>query len=190
MRVLSFLFLSLFGLLFFSCDSNADKNKDQASVQLYNYDVEKKLESLGIELKDPKPYNGLPIEHYVLVDNMLYLSGKGPVTAQGERITGKLGEDLSIEEGKEAARRIAISQLEVIKSVTGDLNKVKRVVKVLGMVNSSPDFTDQPKVINGFSELMIEAFGDRGRHARSAVGMVSLPSNIACEIEAIIEIEN
>lgn len=172
------------------CDSKAADKDHTIETQLYDYDVEQKLASLGIELKEPKPYKGVPIEHYVLVDNMIYLSGKGPVTASGERITGKLGIDLSIEEGREAARRIAISQLEVIKSVTGDLNKVKRVVKVLGMVNSGPDFIDQPKVINGFSDLMIEAFGDRGRHARSAVGMASLPSNIACEIEAIIEIEN
>ena len=183
---ISVLLLSLFA---FSCNTNANQSNNESTESLYDYDVEKKLASIGIELKDPKPYNGLPIEHFVLVDNMLYLSGKGPVTAEGERITGKLGADLSIEEGREAARRIAISQLEVIKSVTGDLNKVVGVVKVLGMVNSTEDFVDQPKVINGFSELMIEAFGDRGRHARSAVGMVSLPSNIACEIEAIIEIQ-
>lgn len=164
------------------------ETKAEVPLYLYDYDVEQKLSNLGITLKDPKPYKGVPIEHYVLVDNMLYLSGKGPVDENGERITGKLGADLSIEEGKEAARRIAISQLEVIKSVTGDLNKVVKVVKVLGMVNSTPEFIDQPKVINGFSELMIQAFGERGRHARSAVGMASLPSNIACEIEAIIEI--
>ena len=173
-----------------ACESKPVENEGATKAALYDYDVEKKLASLGIELKEPKPYKGVPIEHYVVVGNMIYLSGKGPVTASGERITGKLGVDLSIEDGKEAAKRIAISQLEVIKSVTGDLNKVKKVVKVLGMVNSAPDFIDQPKVINGFSDLMIEAFGERGRHARSAVGMASLPSNIACEIEAIIEFEN
>ena len=162
----------------------------ETEESLYDYQVEEKLFKLGIELKDPKPYKGLPIEHYVLSGNMLYLSGKGPVTASGERITGKVGKDLSIEEGQEAARRVAISQLEVIKSVTGDLNKVVQIVKVLGMVNATDDFTDHPKVINGFSNLMIDAFGDRGRHARSAVGMSSLPSNIACEIEMIVEIKN
>jgi len=166
------------------------ESKISITESLYDYNVEEKLAGLGIELKEPKPYKGLPIEHYVLIDNMLYLSGKGPVTADGKRITGKVGKDLSIEEGREAARRIAISQLEVIKSVTGDLNKVVQVAKVLGMVNATEDFTDHPKVINGFSELMIDAFGDRGRHARSAVGMASLPSNIACEIEMIVEIRN
>lgn len=190
MRFFPLLFLCFLSLVLQSCDSNGGDKAKHEATQLYDYDVEKKLATMGIELKEPKPYDGLPIEHYVLVDNMLYLSGKGPVSASGERITGKLGQDLSIEEGREAAKRIAISQLEVIKSVTGDLNKVKQVVKVLGMVNSTPDFVDQPKIINGFSDLMIEAFGDRGRHARSAVGMASLPSNIACEIEAIIEIEN
>lgn len=192
MRFSIFLFIG-FSLIFLqNCDSSTSPKQHEdgeRSSSLYDYDVEKKLATLGIVLKEPKAYKGVPIEHYVLVDNMLYLSGKGPVTETGERITGKLGTDLSIEEGREAARRIAISQLEVIKSVTGDLNKVKKVVKVLGMVNSAPDFIDQPKVINGFSDLMIEAFGDRGRHARSAVGMASLPSNIACEIEAIVEIE-
>ncbi len=188
------LFIGLSLLLFLQCTQKPNSKSEAAqytetSTQLYDYDVEEKLSELGIELKEPKPYSGVPIEHYALVDKMLYLSGKGPITAEGERITGKLGVDMTIAEGKEAARRIAISQLEVIKSVTGDLNKVKRVVKVLGMVNSAPDFVDQPKVINGFSELMIEAFGDRGRHARSAVGMAALPSNIACEIEAIIELQ-
>lgn len=195
MRFLTTIILGLTLLLLQGCNQNQSTQTEvlketAGSVELYDYDVEEKLAKLGIELNEPKAYKGVPIEHYVLVDNMIYLSGKGPVDANGERITGKLGDDLTIADGREAARRIAISQLEVIKSVTGDLNNVKRVVKVLGMVNSTPDFIDQPKVINGFSELMIEAFGDRGRHARSAVGMASLPSGIACEIEAIIEIEN
>ena len=183
-----YLFLSLITCFSLSCNST-DKSVS-AIESLYDYQVKDKLAELGITLNEPKPYKGLPIEHYVLVGDMLYLSGKGPVTAEGERITGKLGDDLSIDEGREAARRIAISQLEVIKSVTGDLNKVVQVVKVLGMVNSTSDFIDQPKVINGFSEVMIDAFGDRGRHARSAVGMNSLPSNIACEIEMIVQIRN
>lgn len=165
------------------------QDETSAVTSLYDYNVEEKLKGLGIKLQEPKPYNGLPIEHYVLIDNMLYLSGKGPVSASGERITGKVGKDLNVEEGRHAARQIAIAQLEVIKSVTGDLNKVKQVVKVLGMVNATEDFKDHPKVINGFSELMIDAFGERGRHARSAVGMASLPSGIACEIEMIVEIQ-
>lgn len=185
------IFIAMLVVSAMACTPSPTTNSEKSELQqtnLYDYNVESKLSDLGISLKDPKPYNGLPIEHYVLVDNMLYLSGKGPVTKDGERITGKLGKDLDIEQGREAARRIAISQLEVIKSVTGDLNKVVQVVKVLGMVNATEDFTDHPKVINGFSELMIDAFEDRGRHARSAVGMASLPSGIACEIEMIVEI--
>jgi len=114
--------LMLLLIMLMGCQATQEKKIAQES--LYDYNVEEKLSSLGINLKNPKPYKGLPIEHYVLIDNMLYLSGKGPVAENGERITGKLGKDLSIEEGREAARRIAIAQLEVIKSVTGDLNKV------------------------------------------------------------------
>ena len=156
---------------------------------LYDYDIEEKLEGLGIEL----PQLSDPVanyEHFVISGNMLYLAGKGPGTnASGERIAGRLGQNMSQEEGYNAARNVAIIQLAVIKKALGDLNRVKRVVKVLGMVNSSPDFYNQPAVVNGFSDFMVEIFGDRGRHARSAVGMASLPSNIPVEIEAIIEFE-
>ena len=124
-----------------------------------------------------------------LVKNLLFLSGSGPKKSNGEYIIGKVGEDLSIEEGYQAARITGINHLATLKSELGNLNKVKRIVKVLGMVNSSPDFTDQPKVINGFSDLMVEVFGERGKHARSAVGMASLPIGIAVEIELIVEVE-
>ena len=101
-----------------------------------------------------------------------------------------MGKDLTIEEGKAAARLTAINQLAVLKMELGSLNKVKRIVKVLGMVNSEGDFKDHPKVINGFSDLMVEVFGEKGKHARSAVGMCSLPVNMAVEIEMIVEVED
>ncbi len=103
---------------------------------------------------------------------------------------GKLGSDLSLEQGKEAARFTGISLLSSLKAEIGDLNKVKSVVKALGMVNADPSFTNHSQVINGFSDLMVEVFGEKGKHARSAVGMSSLPSNIAVEIELIVEIED
>ena len=104
-------------------------------------------------------------------------------------MTGKVGAELTIDDGYAAARQAGISILSTIKSELGSLNKVKRVVKVLGMVNCTSDFTDQPKVINGFSDLMVSVFGEKGKHARSAVGMNALPSNITVEIEIILEVE-
>lgn len=153
-----------------------------------NYNPEAKLEELGITLNTPSA----PVANYVnavQTGNLIFLAGKGPTLASGEHIQGKLGEDLSIEEGYEAARITALNQLAVLKAELGNLNRVKRVVKVLGMVNATPDFVDHPKVINGYSDLMVEVFGDRGKHARAAVGMGSLPSNIAVEIEMIVEVE-
>ena len=120
----------------------------------------------------------------------IFLAGKGPKRADGSEITGKLGAGVSIEQGYEAARLTAINQLAVLKDMLGDLKKVKRIVKVLGMVNSDPEFVEQPKVINGFSDLMVAVFGDRGRHARAAVGMASLPRGQAVEIELIVEVED
>jgi len=108
----------------------------------------------------------------------------------GNYIVGKLGKDLTIEQGYEAARLAAIEHIAVLKSELGDLNKVKRIVKVLGMVNSTDDFIEQPKVINGYSDLMVSVFGEKGKHARSAVGLNTLPMNIAVEIEVIVEIED
>ncbi len=143
---------------------------------------------MGIVLPKPSP----PVANYVnavKVGNLIFLSGKGPRTADGKMITGKVGTDLSIEEGYEAARLAGIRQLGALKAEIGNLNKVKRIVKVLGMVNAAPDFTNHPKVINGFSDLMVEVFGEKGKHARAAVGMASLPFNIAVEIEMIVEVE-
>lgn len=151
------------------------------------YDPEAKLKELGITLPSPPQ----PVANYVngvQAENLIFLAGKGPRYADGTEITGKLGQDVTIEKGYEGARLTAINQLAVLKTMLGNLNRVKRIVKVLGMVNSDPNFVDQPKVINGFSDLMVEVFGDKGRHARAAVGMASLPRGQAVEIELVVEI--
>ena len=151
-------------------------------------DAETKLKEKGIVLATP----GKPVANYVnvvRVGNLLFLAGKGPTNPDGTNITGKVGKDLTIEQGYEAARLTAINHLAVLKAELGSLNKVKRIVKVLGMVNCTEDFKDQPKVINGYSDLMVAIFGDKGKHARSAVGMYALPSNIAVEVEVIVEVE-
>ncbi len=155
---------------------------------LYDYDVEARLTELGIELETP----GAPIANYVngvRTGKLLFLAGKGPRTESGEVWTGKLGRDLSVEEGYAAARNVGITQLGVLRAELGDLNRVVRIVKVLGMVNATPEFTDHPKVVNGFSDLVVDVFGERGRHARAAVGVGSLPGGMACEIELVVEVE-
>lgn len=149
---------------------------------------EAKLKALGIELFTPTA----PVANYVRAvrtGNLIYLAGHGPTKADGTNITGKVGKDLTTEQGYAAARQTGIALLSTLKSEIGDLGKVKRIVKVLGMVNCTETFTDQPKVINGFSDLMMEVFGEKGKHARSAVGMYALPSNISVEIEIIVEVE-
>lgn len=154
-----------------------------------NFDPEAKLEALGIEL----PAAPQPVANYVngvRTGNLIFLAGKGPKRADGSEIKGKLGADVSIETGYEAARLTAINQLAVLKAMLGDLRRVRRVVKVLGMVNSDPEFVQQPAVINGFSDLIVEVFGERGRHARAAVGVASLPRGQAVEIEMIIEVSD
>ena len=156
---------------------------------LFSQNIEKRLSEKGITL----PEDAKPIANYVSVvrsGNLLFLAGKGPQNPDGTYITGKVGKDLSVQEGYEAAKLTAIRQLAAIKAAIGNLDHVKQIVKVLGMVNCNADFTDHPKVINGFSDLMVEIFGDKGKHARSSVGMSSLPNNMAVEIEMIVEIEN
>jgi enamine deaminase RidA (YjgF/YER057c/UK114 family) len=158
-------------------------------VKAQNTDVDKKLKEAGIELFAPPK----PMANYVRAvrtGNLVYLAGHGPTQADGSNITGKLGKDMTVEQGYAAAKQVGIALLSSLKGEIGDLNKVKRIVKVLGMVNCTPEFTDQPKVINGFSDLMVSLFGDKGKHARSAVGMISLPNNIAVEIEMIVEVED
>ena len=142
---------------------------------------------MKIELPEPL----VPAGNYVgakTVGKLVYLSGEGPRLPNGV-ISGKLGEDLSVEEGQEAARLVGLNMLTTLRNHIGDLDRVKQVVKVFGMVNALPNFKQHPSVINGFSDLMVEVFGDKGRGARSAVGMSSLPFQIACEVEMIVEIE-
>jgi len=149
---------------------------------------EQNLEKQDVNLPKLSP----PIASYVncvRVGNLLYLSGKGPAKPDGTYITGKLGKDLSIEQGQEAAKLAAINHIAVLKHEMGDLSKVKRIVKVLGMVNCTDDFTQQPQVINGYSDFMIRIFGEKGKHARSAVGHNSLPMGMAVEVEVIVEVE-
>ncbi|MCP9763559.1 RidA family protein [Lacihabitans soyangensis] len=155
---------------------------------VFSQKIEKRLTELNIVLPKVQP----PIASYVnavRTGNLIFLSGKGPTGADGKFITGKVGVDMSLEEGKAAARNTGLNLLAALKAEIGELDKVKRIVKVLGMVNCPSDFTQQPQVINGFSDLMVEVFGDKGRHARSAVGVGSLPANMAVEIEMIVEVE-
>ncbi len=165
------------------------QNKELSDKQeLYDYDIEQRIEELGIELNIPDIPPGLNFELATQQENLIYLSGNGPLKANGEIIAGKVGADLTIEQGYEAARLTAINHISILKAKIGDLNRVERVIKVLGMVNADPGFTDHPKVVNGYSDLLVEVFGERGKHARSAVGMASLPWNMACEVEMIVQI--
>lgn len=154
--------------------------------------AERKLEALGLSLPPiPQPAaNYVPL---VRTGNLLFVSGHGPgVVTDGKLsfIQGKLGKDLSVEQGYDAARQVMLNVLQSVKQELGDLDKVKRVVKLLGFVNCTPDFPDQPKVVNGASDLLVELFGERGRHARSAVGMQQLPFGIAVEIEMVVEVDS
>ncbi|MDP4711804.1 MAG: RidA family protein [Saprospiraceae bacterium] len=189
--VMLFFFPVLLGL--FSCNAPAKDPDPQpeppvTAAVASEPSADARLAELGIEL----PNASNPVANYVNVvrtGNLLFLAGKGPQKPDGTYITGKVGSERTIEEGYEAARLTAINQLAVLKAELGSLDKVKRIVKVLGMVNAVDDFTNQPEVINGFSDLMVEVFGDRGKHARSAVGMGSLPRGITVEVELIVEIE-
>jgi enamine deaminase RidA (YjgF/YER057c/UK114 family) len=149
---------------------------------------DEKVASLGIELV-PK---GEPTASYVYAvqtGNLLFLAGHVSVDQNGKVITGKLGKDLTTEQGAHAARMAGVSILSTLKQQLGSLSRVKKFVKVTGMVNASPDFSQHSQVINGFSDIMVEVFGKAGQHARSAVGMSSLPVNAAVEIEVIVEVE-
>ena len=158
-----------------------------AATQTDAMDPEAKLKQLGIVLPAP----GAPIANYVnavQTGNLLFLAGKGPLPQDGKEVVGRLGKDMTIEQGYQAARSTAIAHLAVLKNELGDLKRVKRIVKVLGMVNSDPSFTQQPAVVNGYSDLMVAVFGEKGKHARSAVGMNTLPGGIPVEVEVVIEI--
>ena len=149
--------------------------------------AESKLRELGIELKTVQ-IGDRPLIPYVRTGNLLYLSGSGP-SFSGKKWSGQLGTDYTVEEGYEAARECGLQLLSSARTALGSLDKVKRVVKLLGMVNSAPGFTQQPAVIHGCSDLLVQVFGENGRHARSAVGMAQLPNGIPVEIEMILEVE-
>jgi enamine deaminase RidA (YjgF/YER057c/UK114 family) len=151
--------------------------------------AEARIKELGITLPPPPKPAGTYVPG-VRVGNLLYLSGHGPIHVEGKsRPKGKVGRDLTVEEAYKVAREVGINLLGSTRALLGSLDKVKRVVKVLGMVNSAEGFGEQPKVINGFSDLMVEVFGEDGRGARSAVGMAELPFAIPVEIEMILEVE-
>lgn len=149
--------------------------------------IEQKLQELGVSL----PSQASPAGNYVGAvqsGNLVFISGHGPRSADGTYLRGKVGKELSREQGYEAARLCMLACLTSLKSAIGDLDRVTRVVKVFGMVNCTEDFGEQPAVINGGSDLLVNLYGERGRHARSAVGMQSLPMNIPVEIELVVEI--
>lgn len=152
--------------------------------------VEQRIADLGITLPDSPP----PTANYVpavRTGNLLFVAGVGPAARpDGSVPNGKVGRDLTQEEGYETARLVGVNLLSRLKGALGDLDRVVRVVKLLSMVNSVPEFTQQPAVANGCSDLLVEVFGERGRHARSAVGMASLPNDIPVEIEMIVEVRD
>jgi len=157
-----------------------------ASAQ-QSFDPETRLRELGITLPTPDA----PIANYVKAvrtGNLVFLAGHGPCGPREERATGKVGRERTLEDGYYAARMTGVCVLASLKAEIGDLKKVVRIVKVLGMVNAVEDFDQHPRVVNGFSDLMVAVFGDRGKHARSAVGMGSLPGNLTVEIEMIVEV--
>ncbi len=150
--------------------------------------MEKRLKDLAITL----PEAPQPVANYVRAvkaGNLLFVSGHGPYNDGQTRLSGKLGKELTVEEGYKTARNVALNCLASVKAALGDLDRVKRVVKLLGMVNCTEDFKEQPKVVNGASDFLVEVFGEAGKHARSAVGMQSLPNGIPVEIEMILEVD-
>jgi enamine deaminase RidA (YjgF/YER057c/UK114 family) len=164
--VFSFLFISIYG---------------------FSQSPEENLVKSGIKLQELKS----PVANYVhavRTGNLIYLSGKGPQQENGEYLKGKLGTNISIDQGYQAARLTGTIHLAVLKHELGDLSKVKRIVKVNGYVNSEDNFHDQPKVMNGYSDLMVEIFGNKGKHARTALGVNTLPFNMIIEVELIVEV--
>jgi len=180
--------ISIVLILFLSACNNAT-SETRENTDLYDYDVEERIAELGLELRIP----GVPVANYVnavRAGDLVFMAGKGPRSGEKSFVTGKVGSDLTLDQGYEAARLAAIEQLSALKAEIGDLNRVVRIVKVLGMVNADPEFTDHSKVVNGFSDLMVEVFGERGKHARAAVGMSSLPLGFACEVEMVVQVKD
>ena len=147
---------------------------------------EEKLKEMGIDLAEFKPFHPAVAPGVLTDANLLFLSGSTPSSPE---LVGRVGDALTVEQGYQAARECAIAQLSQAKAAIGDLSRIKRVVKVLGMVNAAPGFKDSPKVVHGTTELYYEVFGEKGVHARSAVGLQALPNDVAVEVETIFEIE-
>lgn len=187
MKKYSLLFLLSVALL--SCSPKKDESAKQEAAASPAVDIDARLKELNIQLVEPS----VPTANFVKtvrVGNLVYTSGHGPDRAEGGPLTGRVGGDLTLEQGQEAARLTGVALLSSLKKEIGDLAKVKRIVKVFGMVQCTPEFKDQPKVMNAFSDMMVAIFGEKGKHARSAVGMSALPGNIAIEIEMIVEVED
>lgn len=193
---IKFLFTVLFSASFFcSCQQQTTPKENTEALSAKVSDSQRKptpeerLKELGIVL----PEMSVPVANYVKyvkTGNLIFIAGHGPCSPRVTGDTGTLGKDMTVEEGYEAAKRAAICILGTINHATGDdLSKVKRIVRVFGMVNSTPDFNEQHKVMNGCSDLLVKVFGEKGKHARAAVGMVSLPINLSVEIEMVIEVE-
>ncbi len=163
---------------------------NSALAQAKAKDPETRIQELGIKLRTRGGNSSGSFIGAVRVGNLVYLSGQGPLIEDGKYVIGKVGKDLNFEEAKNAARLTGISMLEALKASVGNLNNVKRIVKVLGMVNAVPEFDNHSQVINGFSDLMVEVFGENGKHARSAIGLGSLPRNIPVEVEMIVEMKD
>ncbi len=181
MKKYSFLLLILAALV--SCKSQPSA-QGQSSARV---DVEAKLKELNVQLSPVAPSTA-SIVKTVRIGKMVYTSGHGPDKPGGGQIFGKVGGDLTLEQGQEAAKLTGIALLSSLKAEIGDLSRIKRVVKVFGLVNCTPAFTQQPQVMNAFSDMMVKIWGENGRHARSAVGTNALPNNIAVEIEMIVEL--
>ncbi len=153
-------------------------------------EIERKLKEMGYELSPPRRSSVGNFVPAVRTGNLVYLSGHGPGLPEGGFLhLGKLGAGLDIEQGYDCARQVMLNLLSSLKEEIGDLDRVRRVVKLLCMINSAPDFEDTPKVANGASDLLIDLYGDAGRHARSAVGMATLPGGMPVEIEMVVEVE-
>jgi enamine deaminase RidA (YjgF/YER057c/UK114 family) len=150
--------------------------------------IDETLSSLGITLPSPPPPAGsyVPV---VISGSLAFVAGQIPTEAGRVKFTGKVGKDLPVESGQQAARLCTINALAQLKAALGSLERVQRVVKVTGFVNCEPTFADQPKVVNGASDLLVQVFGEKGRHARAAVGVASLPLESAVEVEFIVEIK-
>ncbi|MFB3388641.1 RidA family protein [Flavobacterium sp. LAR06] len=159
-----------------------------ANFSLSAQTADQRIKQLEIQLPELPDALGSYVD-MVQVGKIIYLSGKGPLKADGTYIKGKVGQDLTTDQGYQAARLTAINQLAVLKKNLGSLDKIKRIVKVNGYVNAAPSFSEQSRVINGFSDLMTTIFAEKGKHARTSVGVASLPQQMAVEVEMIVEIK-